>query len=265
MLACPVQDGGPLTQLVYEKSQGNPFFIHAFLKCLHAEGVLRFDFPAARWTWNAGKVGQLRFTENIVELMAGRIQKLPAATREALRLAACLGYGFNTHVLTIVLETTRSRGDRTAQARPGRRPDPARRRQLPLHARPHPAGRLFAHSRGRQKREHLRIGNALLRYLDDEARNQHLFEIVNQLNVGIGSLDSQERKTGWPPSTSRPACGPATRRPTSLPSNTCKRASDSSLPAAGAATTPWPCNSTRPAPKVRTCAATGARWKPGWK
>jgi predicted ATPase/signal transduction histidine kinase len=191
MLACPVQDGERLVELVYEKSQGNPFFIHAFLKCLHAEGVLRFDFAAARWTWDAAKVGRLRFTENIVELMGGRIQKLPAATQEILRLAACLGYGFNTHVLTIVLENTRT--EVTERLRPALAED------LIL---PDGDNYRFTHDRIQQAaysliagadktREHLRIGNALLRYLDDEARNGHIFEIVNQLNVGVAGLDSQ--------------------------------------------------------------------------
>ncbi|MBD0256087.1 MAG: AAA family ATPase [Cytophagales bacterium] len=194
MLACPVREGEALTELVYEKSQGNPFFIHAFLKCLHAEGVLRFDFPAACWTWDAGKVGQLRFTENIVELMAGRIQKLPAATQEALRLAACLGFGFNAHVLTVVLETTRT--EVTERLKPALAEDlilPDGDNYRFTHDRIQQAAYSLIAEAGK-KREHLRIGNALLRSLDDEARNGHLFEIVNQLNVGIGSIDGQAEK-----------------------------------------------------------------------
>jgi hypothetical protein len=36
------------------------------------KGIARY-LHLETWTWDAGKVGQLRFTENIVELMAGRI------------------------------------------------------------------------------------------------------------------------------------------------------------------------------------------------
>ncbi|MHC5832226.1 MAG: hypothetical protein ACYT04_93660, partial [Nostoc sp.] len=43
-------------------------------------------------------------TDNIVSLMIGRIQKLPKATQQVLKLASCIGNRFDLEVLAIVGE-----------------------------------------------------------------------------------------------------------------------------------------------------------------
>jgi len=43
-LSCPPERAIPLTELVLQKTKGNPFFTNQFLKSLHQDGLIFFDF-----------------------------------------------------------------------------------------------------------------------------------------------------------------------------------------------------------------------------
>ena len=81
----------PLVRLVYEKTHGNPFFVLQFLDTLHKEDLLVFDVKRPGWTWDMEGIQTKGFTDNVVEFMLVRLKRLPAETRNALRLAGCLG------------------------------------------------------------------------------------------------------------------------------------------------------------------------------
>ncbi|NEQ70950.1 MAG: hypothetical protein F6K21_36765, partial [Symploca sp. SIO2D2] len=43
-------------------------------------------------------------TENVVELMIGKLQKFPESTQQVLRLGACLGNQFDLNTLSLIHE-----------------------------------------------------------------------------------------------------------------------------------------------------------------
>src|SRR5262249_41176485 len=85
-------DVQPLARLVFEKTQGNPFFLSQFLRALHEEELLRLDTSSGEWSWDMGRIREARVTDNVADLLLGRLHRLPEATQRALRLAACVGY-----------------------------------------------------------------------------------------------------------------------------------------------------------------------------
>ncbi|XXZ28101.1 AAA family ATPase [Sorangium sp. So ce321] len=87
-------DGGQLAALVLKKTGGNPFFIKRFLKSIHDSGALSFD-QAGRWSWDLAAINALEYTDNVVDLMASNIRRLPAPTQQALRLASAIGNRFD--------------------------------------------------------------------------------------------------------------------------------------------------------------------------
>ena len=91
-----------LTQLVYEKTHGNAFFTHEFLKSLYDEALLVFDVKGQKWQWDISICAEKGITDNVVELMAGKIEKLPTNTIAVLKLAACIGNQFNLETLSII-------------------------------------------------------------------------------------------------------------------------------------------------------------------
>ncbi|MEG5034494.1 AAA family ATPase [Microcoleus sp. AT3-D2] len=105
-LVCSPKLAQPLTELVYQKTQGNPFFATQFLKALHQDELIIFDIKAGHWQCDISKVREAALTDNVVEFMAQQLQKLPRETQDVLKLAACIGNQFDLATLAIVLESS---------------------------------------------------------------------------------------------------------------------------------------------------------------
>ena len=84
-LHCEPERATPLAQLVHEKTAGSPFFAIQFLSALAEEGLLTFDHGEARWTWNLDRILAKGYTDNVVDLMVGKLNRLPVETQRALQ------------------------------------------------------------------------------------------------------------------------------------------------------------------------------------
>src|SRR5262249_26130765 len=93
----------PLAQLVHRKTGGNPFFAIRFLFALADEGLVAFDATARMWSFDLGSISAKGYTENVVDLMVGKLSQLSAETRAALQQFACLGTTATTAMLSTVL------------------------------------------------------------------------------------------------------------------------------------------------------------------
>ncbi|QIR36434.1 AAA family ATPase [Tolypothrix sp. PCC 7910] len=103
-LHCAAILAQPLTELIYQKTQGNPFFTTQFLKALHQDGLITFDSQTRYWQCDITQVSAAALTDDVVQFMAQQLQKLPVETQEVLKLAACIGNQFDLGTLAIVLE-----------------------------------------------------------------------------------------------------------------------------------------------------------------
>ncbi|BAY74300.1 serine/threonine protein kinase with two-component sensor domain [Nostoc linckia NIES-25] len=111
-LDCAEEAAFPLSQLVHQKTQGNPFFSTQFLKALHQDGLIEFTPPTPPWQggatggWqcNIAQINQQALTDDVVEFMASQLQRLPESTQFVLQLAACIGNQFDLETLAIACE-----------------------------------------------------------------------------------------------------------------------------------------------------------------
>jgi serine/threonine protein kinase len=103
-LNCSKESANPLAKLVLFKTGGNPFFMNEFLKSLYTERLLEFDFHSHKWQWDLEQIQAQDFTDNVVELMGLKIQKLPENTQQLLKLAACIGNQFDLKMLATSCE-----------------------------------------------------------------------------------------------------------------------------------------------------------------
>ncbi len=94
----------PLVTLVHAKTAGNPFFINEFLKTLYTEQLLNFHLQQQRWVWDITDIEAKGITDNVVDLMLGKMALLPSDTQELIQLAACVGSRFNLEMLAHIAE-----------------------------------------------------------------------------------------------------------------------------------------------------------------
>jgi predicted ATPase len=84
-LRCGLSRAATLARLVHEKTAGNPFFVIQFLYALAEKGLLLFDHEKAQWSWVLGRIHAEGHTDNVVDLMVGKLIRLSAETQQALR------------------------------------------------------------------------------------------------------------------------------------------------------------------------------------
>ena len=194
-----INDEHALINLIYQKSQGNPFFINAFLKALFAEKMLVFDFDIFKWVCDFSRINQLKFTEDIVVLMAGRIQKLPYETQYLLKLAACLGYRFDSYLLMNI--TQQKLEEINKKLSPAIDEGFVKRTSDDSYSFTHDRIQQASYSlieKEEKSATHLNIGKALLQNLSKDSIDKYIFEIVEQLNASIGTSAGIEGKNRLP-------------------------------------------------------------------
>ncbi len=96
----------PLSRLLTEKTQGNPFFLIQLLTGIHQRGYLRFDEARGDWRWDMGELAGLGITDNVVDLMVAKIRELDEGTQRALYLGACIGNQFDLATLARIRRAT---------------------------------------------------------------------------------------------------------------------------------------------------------------
>jgi PAS domain S-box-containing protein len=203
-LICDLSLAAPLTELVYQKTKGNPFFSTQFLKSLYEDGQIIFDSDVGHWKCDIAQA-RLTHASDVVEFMAVQLQKLPAQTQEVLKLAACIGAQFDLDTLAIVNEElpeqTASALWRALQEELILPITEGYKCFIPTDERSNtesvanPAYR-FLHDRVQQaayslipdnqkQATHLKIGQLLLHKYSEIEREEKLFDIVGHLNQGI--------------------------------------------------------------------------------
>ncbi|OBP16814.1 hypothetical protein A5320_05430 [Rheinheimera sp. SA_1] len=91
------------SQLLIEKTSGNPFFLRQFLLMLQQKNLLVCD-DKGRWSWDINAIARQNITDNLVELTAQRFATLSPGAHQLLKVAALLGETADLQVLAAVLQ-----------------------------------------------------------------------------------------------------------------------------------------------------------------
>jgi len=102
----PPAEIGEVAELVYRKTDGNPFFIGQLLKSLHDGGQIVFCHQTDAWTWDIEAIRDVGISDNVAELMAAKIMGFAEHTRHLLQIAACIGNQFGLDDLSVVAEAS---------------------------------------------------------------------------------------------------------------------------------------------------------------
>jgi PAS domain S-box-containing protein len=181
---CTREQALPLARLVHQKTGGNPFFAGQLLTNLVEEGLLEFEPDSASWRWNLEHIDAKGFTDNVVELMVRRLQRLSPRAQDALKLLACLGSQADFSMLASVWGDSEAQvhADFADAVRAGAIVSMDRSFKF-LHDRVQEAAYALIPTESRAE-HHLRIGRLLLSKLDEADIANRIFDLVNQLNHG---------------------------------------------------------------------------------
>jgi predicted ATPase len=193
-LKCELAGATPLAQVVHKKTSGNPFFAIQFLVALAEERLLTFDRGDGRWHWDIGRIQAKGYTDNIVDLMVGKLNRLPLETQKALQQLACLGN--NSDFTTLSIVHGKSEDELQSDLWEAMRLEYVVRVEglcKFVHDRVQEAAYSLIPEQLRAQ-AHLRIGRLLNAHTPLEKREETIFEIVNQLNRGTALITSREER-----------------------------------------------------------------------
>jgi predicted ATPase len=81
----------PLSDIIYQKTKGNPFFVLAFMRSLVDTGLLEYSINTKRWVWDEDDLSSLDVTGNVLYLQSSKMRGLSTSIQSALKIAACFG------------------------------------------------------------------------------------------------------------------------------------------------------------------------------
>jgi PAS domain S-box-containing protein len=193
-LRCEPESASSLVQLVHEKTAGNPFFAVQFLTNLAEEGLIALDPKTHAWTWDLEGINAKGFTDNLVDLMLGRLRRLPSSTQDTLKLLACLGDDAEGETLELVLGVPKAEISESLRVAVESGIIVSRGAQYRfLHDRVQEAACALVPDSLRPAL-HLQVGRRLLARLNDEELAERIFETVNHLNLGVpATTDANEK------------------------------------------------------------------------
>ncbi|HLM71416.1 MAG TPA: AAA family ATPase, partial [Polyangiaceae bacterium] len=208
----------PLSEIIFEKTQGNPFFLNQLLSALHHNKLIGWSASAGVWEWDLEGIRKAGITDNVVALMVSKIERLEPSTRHILQLAACIGHQFDLKTLAIIYEKTpaRAAADLWEALREGL-VTPLTPEYRFLYA---PKGAVaedqpdlgafriaykFLHDRvqqaaysmieeGRRQEIHLQMGRLIRGSQGDESLREDVFQIVHHSNIGASLITGRSEQ-----------------------------------------------------------------------
>lgn len=194
------------------------------------ERVGEKDLITGEWQWDIEQIQEMGITDNVVELMINNIQKLSDNTQELLKLATCIGNRFDLRILSTIAEkplpsaatdlweavqsglilpvnnaykiplalaaTTEATDQISTDSTDGFPlpvTDAASTTYQFLHERVQQAAYALI-SESQKQETHLKIGRLLLQNAPPEQLEEHIFDIVNQLNAAQQIISSELEK-----------------------------------------------------------------------
>lgn len=196
-----------LGHLCYSKTQGNPFFLNQLLLSLHEKNLVSFDFKTGTWQWDIKKIKAINISDNVVEFMSKKLLELPENTQAILRYAACLGNNFKLNDLSLVAKKSieETSQDLWQAMQEGLIIPESENYKFIKDNLEISIPYRFLHDRVQQAAHaliplsqidyyHFHIGQTLFKNTPTEKIKDHVFQIVNHLNRGIGFITTSEEK-----------------------------------------------------------------------
>lgn len=197
-----------LSRLLYEKTQGNAFFLVQLLTELYDQSIIRFSPERQQWIWALERIEAIHVADNVIDLMAGKIRRLPKSAQDSLIHASCIGDRFELSTLAAILDKPahEAAGDLELALQEGilipigQSYRLARQQGGATHV-----VYQFIHDRVRQaaygmldksasEKIHFDIASKWVAEYSEADKERHIFDIANQFNAGRSLVDAADQR-----------------------------------------------------------------------
>jgi len=183
-----------LAGTVYDKTRGNPFFLRRLLMSQHAEGRLRYDSESNCWIWSLEDITSESIADNVADLLAKSIERLPDETRTIMALAACVGNRFEVPTIAMISDFGEAESVGLLSA-------PSVRQYVVesgdtyefVHDQVQQAAHGLIDAQQRMS-IHLQLGRALLAKAEEQELEERIFDIVAHFALSADLLTDQLEK-----------------------------------------------------------------------
>jgi len=103
----PPKQAVELTELLYRKTQGNPFFTLQLLKLLYEKELFYFDKSRGYWVAQLEAIGVSQVSDNVADLVIEKLKSLPEQVTEVLKIGATMENRFDLELLAQISPLTR--------------------------------------------------------------------------------------------------------------------------------------------------------------
>jgi predicted ATPase/class 3 adenylate cyclase len=93
-----------LSEILFDKTHGNPFFTVQLLKNLYERKTIYFNSEKGSWDWNNEEVKKIQYSSNVIDILVSSQKKLDASSQTVLQLASCIGATFDLQTLSVIYE-----------------------------------------------------------------------------------------------------------------------------------------------------------------
>lgn len=209
-LCCEQAEAYSLSDMLFHKTQGNPFFINELLRQLYQEEVITLNKITGRWDWDLDIARWSQVSQNVVEFMVDNLRQLAPSTQSVLQLAACIGSTFDLKTLASIYEHS------AVETAVALMPALKLHTIVPLDSDYRLVGDgsewlgfnpvyRFQHDRVQQaayalidesrlENMHLSVGRLLLQHAGELIADEHLTDIVEHLNIGRSLIESEAER-----------------------------------------------------------------------
>jgi len=81
----------PLSNVVFQKTKGNPFFVLEFLRSLVDSRLLKYSLRQKIWIWDICKITSENITDNVLYLLSKKMSSFSQYSQLALKVLSCFG------------------------------------------------------------------------------------------------------------------------------------------------------------------------------
>jgi predicted ATPase len=187
---CDKTDAIEFSKVIVSKSNGNPFYFLEYLKMLNKEEVIKFENG---WKWDIEKIKKSKITDNVVELMSEKIEKLPEEALVILKIVCSVGIKVSLNILSMVMEKDAENIVKDLKDALSFGVIVKTENEI-----------MFVHDRiqeacyslieeNEKAETHYKIGKSFLKQNDEKLIEENIFTIALQLNLSKNILNEKEK------------------------------------------------------------------------